>query len=107
MAQSGGQPIGILPGDEWQEANPYVALPLASGLGPARNAVIARAAVALLAVGGGHGTLSEMAFGLQFGRLVIALEDAPGVPGALRFETLDSALGRVAQRILGLDSQAP
>ena len=78
---AGGQPIGILPGNEWDEANPYVILPLPSGLGPARNAVIARVAVALIAVGGGHGTLSEMAFGLQFGRLVLALEDAPEIPG--------------------------
>ncbi len=100
---AGGRPIGILPGDEWTEANPYVAIPLATGLGVARNAVIARAAIALLAVGGGHGTLSEMAFGLHFDRLVIALEDAPDVPGALRCSDVEAALERVAQRILGLD----
>ena len=102
--EAGGQPIGILPGDDWREANPYVAVPLPSGLGPARNAVIARAAVALIAVGGGYGTLSEMAFGLQFGRLVVALEDAPEVPGALRFDSLEAALERVAQHILKLDA---
>jgi hypothetical protein len=92
-----------LPGDEWDEANPYVAIPLATGLGPARNAVIARAAIALIAVGGGYGTLSEMAFGLHFNRLVVALEDAPEVPGALRFGDVEPALERVALRILALD----
>ena len=100
---AGGQPIGILPGDDWSEANPYVAIPLATGLGPARNAVIARAAAALIAIGGGYGTLSEMAFGLQFERLVVALEDAPEVPGALRFSAVEAALERVALRILALD----
>jgi hypothetical protein len=99
----GGFPIGILPGDEWTEANPYVAMPLATGLGPARNAVVARAAVALIAIGGGYGTLSE-AFGLHFGRLVIAMEDAPEVAGAVRCANVETALERVAQRILALDS---
>lgn len=100
---AGGLPIGILPGDEWSEANPYIAIPIATGLGPARNAVIARAAVALIAIGGEYGTLSEMAFGLHFDRLVIALEDAPEVPGAVRYGDIESALDRVAQRILTLD----
>lgn len=101
-AGAGGQPIGILPGDEWQEANPYVAIPIATGLGPARNAVIARAAIALIAIGGGYGTLSEMALGLHFGRLVVALDSAPDVPGAERFATVDEALDRVATHIFGL-----
>lgn len=100
---AGGRPIGILPGNEWTEANAFVAIPLATGLGVARNAVIARAVIALLAVGGGHGTLSEMAFGLHFDRLVIALEDAPDVPGVLRCRDVEAALEHVARRILGLE----
>ncbi len=102
-AGAGGQPIGILPGDEWQTANPYVAVPIATGLGPARNAVIARAAIALIAIGGEHGTLTEMAFGIHFDRLVVALDAAPEVPGAIRCATIDEALDRVALRILRLD----
>ena len=102
--EAGGLPIGILPGDEWTEANPYVAMPLATGLGPARNAVVARAAIALIAIGGEYGTLSEMAFGLHFGRLVIALEDAPEVVGAVRCVDIETALERLAQRILALDA---
>ena len=101
--EAGGLPIGILPGDEWTEANPYIAIPLATGLGPARNAIVARAAVALVAIGGEYGTLSEMAFGLHFDRLVIALEDAPDVPGAVRCPDVETAIERVAQRILSLD----
>lgn len=103
---AGGQPIGILPGEEWGEANPFVAIPLATGLGPARNAVIARAAFALVAVGGEYGTLSEMAFGLHFSRLVVALEDAPEVPGALRCGDVEAALEAVATRLFALEDRA-
>ncbi|MEM9684459.1 MAG: TIGR00725 family protein [Pseudomonadota bacterium] len=102
---AGGLPIGILPGTDWEEANPYVAIPLATGIGEARNAIIARAALALIAVGGEYGTLSEMALGLRFGRLVLALEDAPDVAGAVRCPDVDTALKHLAGRILGLDDR--
>jgi hypothetical protein len=100
---AGGLPIGILPDDEWTAANDFVAIPLATGLGSARNAVIARAAFALIAVGGEYGTLSEMAFGLHFQRLVLALEDAPHVPGAIRAEDIEAALRHIANRLFALE----
>src|SRR5690606_33257175 len=58
--EAGGLPIGLLPDEEWTAANPYVAIPIPSGIGPARNAIIARGCQVLIAIGGGHGTLSEM-----------------------------------------------
>ncbi|MFW5697398.1 MAG: TIGR00725 family protein [Fimbriimonadaceae bacterium] len=70
--EAGGVTVGILPGGSKEEANPYVQIPLATGLGEARNAVIARAADLLVAIGGEAGTLSEIAFGLKFGIEVIA-----------------------------------
>jgi uncharacterized protein (TIGR00725 family) len=100
VAEAGGFSVGLLPDDSWEAANPYVSLPLASGLGVARNAVIARAAFCLVAVGGGYGTLSEIAFGLQFGRPVFTLAGAPAVAGASAFERLDEALDAVAERVL-------
>lgn len=99
---AGGQPIGILPDDEWSAANDFVTIPIATGLGSARNAIIARAAIALIAVGGEYGTLSEMALGLHFGRLVLALDEAPAVEGAIRPEGVEAALNLVALRIFGL-----
>lgn len=99
---AGGMPIGILPGDEWSEANPFVAIPLASGMGPARNAVIARACFALIAVGGGYGTLSEMAFGLHFNRAVFSLEGAPAVAGVIECRDAADALERAAALFLDL-----
>jgi len=97
--EGGGLPIGILPDEEWQMANPYVAIPLAMGIGPARNALIARAAVVLVAVGGGVGTLSEMALGLQFGRLVLAMLKAPLIDGVERIATIETAIERIGARI--------
>ncbi len=99
---AGGQPIGLLPDNEWSEANPHVTIPVATGIGPARNAIIARACLALVAVGGGYGTLSEIAFGLQFERLVLTLGHAPQVSGAISCTTVDDAVERVARRFLGL-----
>lgn len=96
----GGLPIGILPDDEWQAANPFVGIPIATGIGPARNAIIARACIALIAVGGGVGTLSEMALGLQFNRLVLAMAGAPHVDGVPIMADIEQVLDRVAQRIL-------
>ena len=104
--EAGGMMIGIVPGDEWQEANEHVAIPIATGLGPARNAIIARAAIALIAVGGGHGTITEMAFGLHFSRLVLALNDAPTVPGAQVCVDLDEVEHRLTRHLLGLDEPA-
>lgn len=102
VAGAGGLSIGLLPDDSWTAANAHVAVPLATGLGVARNAVIARAAVCLLAVGGGHGTTSEMAFALQFGRPVLALDDAPDLPGVVRLGSVEAALTTLCERLLSL-----
>ena len=99
---AGGLSIGLLPDDSWTAANPYVAVPLATGLGVARNAVIARAAVCLLAVGGGYGTTSEMAFALQFSRPVLALDEAPDLPGVVRLASVEAALTALCERLLAL-----
>lgn len=101
--EAGGLPIGLVPDEEWSAANPYVAIPLATGIGPARNAIIARAAEVLIAVGGGYGTLSEMAYGLHFDRLVLTLGAAPSVPGAVACATVKEALDRACQRLVRID----
>lgn len=102
VAGAGGLSVGLLPDDSWTAANPYVTLPLATGLGVARNAVVARAAVLLVAVGGGYGTTSEMAFALQFGRPVLGLDDAPDLPGVTRLASVEQALTFLCARLLDL-----
>ncbi|BBK38258.1 lysine decarboxylase [Allostella sp. ATCC 35155] len=97
---AGGSPIGLLPDTEWDAANPYVAIPIATGIGQARNALIARACLVLVAVGGGYGTLSEMAFGLHFERLVLTLDKAPPVEGTVACASVSEVLERIAARLL-------
>jgi uncharacterized protein (TIGR00725 family) len=69
----GGTTLGILPGHDRAEANPYVDVVLPTGLGEARNALVVRAADALIAVGGEWGTLSEIALALRAGKRVVGL----------------------------------
>ena len=69
----GGLTIGILPGSETTAANPYVAVPVATGMGIARNAVIVRTADVVIAVDGSYGTLSEIAMALNLGKTVVQL----------------------------------
>ena len=70
----GGVTIGILPGSRHGEANPYVTYAIPTGLGHARNLLVARSAHAVIAVGGKYGTLSEIAFAKIEGTPVIGLD---------------------------------
>lgn len=70
---AGGETIGILPGADASEANEFVRTPIATGLGVARNLVVVTASDAVIAVGGRHGTLSEIGLALRMGRHVVTL----------------------------------
>lgn len=70
---AGGETIGILPGADPSEANEYVRTPIATGLGVVRNLVVVTSSDAVVAIGGRHGTLSEIALALRMGRSVVAL----------------------------------
>ncbi|CAN5361687.1 TIGR00725 family protein [soil metagenome] len=69
----GGVTIGILPGADASEANRFVSIAIATGLGVVRNLVVVTSADAVIAVGGRHGTLSEIGLALRMGRSVVAL----------------------------------
>lgn len=77
----GGATLGILPGTDRSEANPWVDVAVTTGMGEARNAIVVRSADVLVALGGGYGTLSEIALALRLGRPVVALSswDISGV----------------------------
>ncbi len=73
-AQSeGGVTIGILPGESRQAANPYVQIPIVTGIGNARNVAVVKSAQAVIAIGGSYGTLSEIGHALRSGIPVIGL----------------------------------
>ena len=70
---AGGLTLGILPGRDRRDANPHVQVAVPTGLGEARNALVVRAADAVVAVGGAYGTLSEIALALKSGTPVVGL----------------------------------
>ena len=72
-SSEGGVTIGILPGDSRQTANPYVQIPIVTGIGHARNVAVVKSAQAVIAIGGSYGTLSEISHALQSGIPVIGL----------------------------------
>jgi hypothetical protein len=71
--EAGGWSIGILPGRHPAEANPFIDVAVATGMGYTRNSLVAMNADALIAVDGEFGTLSEIAFGRIFGKPVVGL----------------------------------
>ena len=74
--QAGGLTIGILPGSDPGAANPHIDVAIATGMGEMRNALIVRAASAVIAIGGGWGTLSEIALARRIETPVVGLHDA-------------------------------
>jgi hypothetical protein len=71
--EAGGTTLGLLPGDDRREANEFVDIAVPTGLGEGRNALVVRAADAVVAIGGGYGTLSEIALALRAGKPVIGV----------------------------------
>jgi hypothetical protein len=72
-ASAEGVVLGILPGTDRADANEHVTVVLTTGMGEMRNALVVRAADAVIAVGGAYGTLSEIAFALRTGVPVVGI----------------------------------
>ena len=71
--EKGGTTVGILPGENPLHANPFIDIPIVTGLGIARNIIVVRSSQVLIAVHGKYGTLSEIAFALQLRVPVVGL----------------------------------
>lgn len=96
--QAGGRVVGILPGRLPGDANPFVEIPIATGLGEARNAVIATAAAAAVAVGGEYGTLSEIGHVLKLGKPVFCLRSPwSGVRGVVAARDPEEVVARLEE----------
>ena len=89
-AERGGLTIGLLPTDRRSDANPWVRVAIPTGMGEARNAIVARSADALIAIGGEFGTLSEIALALKIGVPVIGI-------GTWRFEREGVSIDPIAR----------
>ncbi len=70
--EEGGLTVGVLPGSK-EGANPFVDIPIVTGMGEARNVIVARSCDAIIAVAGKYGTLSELAFALRFDVPVVGI----------------------------------
>ncbi|HEX2105557.1 MAG TPA: TIGR00725 family protein [Solirubrobacteraceae bacterium] len=93
-----GTTLGILPGEDREAANGWVQIAIATGLGELRNGLVVRAADALVAIGGGHGTLSEVALALRIGRPVVGLGTWE-VHGVEQVSTPAEALDRIKRAL--------
>jgi uncharacterized protein (TIGR00725 family) len=102
VAGAGGVSIGLLPEETIAQANPHLTYAIATGIGIARNALIARGALCLVAVGGGLGTISEIALGLQFGKRVFGLAGAPAIEGLRPAVDANEVAHLVALTVLAL-----
>ena len=101
--EAGGLTVGILPGIDRHEANPYVDLALPTGLGHLRNGLITRAAQAVIALPGGPGTLSEVGLALKMGRPVVGLTAWSEIQGVIPAETPKEAVSKALGKILTPD----
>lgn len=93
--------VGILPGDDPGQANGHVDVPVATGLGHARNMIVALNGDVVCALPGGGGTLSEIGYARVFGRPVVAVGSWPEFAGIHAVETVEEALEQIAARIDG------
>lgn len=96
--QGQGLTIGVLPSFARADANPFVDIPIVTGMGEARNLIIVRTAEALIAVGGKYGTLSEIAFALALGKPVVGLHTWDQLGGVVYVDTPTQAI-QVAMKL--------
>ena len=98
--RAGGQAVALLPGTRREEASRGHTVVVPTGLGEMRNALVVRSADAVLAVGGGWGTLSEIALAVRAGVPVAAVEswDLPE-PGVVTCATTDEAVAVLLERL--------
>ena len=94
---AGGLTVGVLPSYDAKSANAFIDIPVVTGMGHARNVIIAATAHALIAMAGAYGTLSEIAIGLKLGKRVVSLgrDESPAgvIPAASAREAVRMALG--------------
>ncbi|MCL7475425.1 MAG: hypothetical protein M8352_05215 [ANME-2 cluster archaeon] len=96
----GGTTVGLLATDQKDDANPYVDIAIVTGMGHARNAIIAGSSDVLIAVSGEFGTLSEIALGLAMGKNVLSLKGGGEIPGLIIAKDSKSAVDKAFRFLL-------
>ena len=102
--KAGGMTIGLLPGTEKQDANPYIDIPLPTTIGYARNAMVACSADIIVALPGSHGTLSEICYGMVYKKPVIDLGNW-NRPGMIKVKNVKEAEKKLKELVKEIESQ--
>jgi uncharacterized protein (TIGR00725 family) len=102
--EAGGLTIGLLPGKDKADANPYIDIALPTTIGYARNAIVAGSADIIIALPGSHGTNSEICYGLVFGRPVIDL-GGWNIPGMISIKGIKELPGTLERCIKDIRQQ--
>ncbi|HEC79494.1 MAG TPA: TIGR00725 family protein [candidate division WOR-3 bacterium] len=92
--------IGILPGNDKEDANPYVDIPIVTGLGEARNIIIARTCDCAVAINGKYGTLSEIAYCLMFNKPIIGINTWSIEAPIIKVKSAEEAADVIFNKIL-------
>ena len=98
VKEAKGVSVGILPSYDPGEANRYVDIRIPTGLGYARNALVVRAAEAVIAVSGKEGTLSEIAFALSEKKPVVGIETWD-IEGVVKVNTPKEAIAKIKTKL--------
>ncbi len=93
-----GLTIGIIPGYDKKDANKFIDIVIPTGLGLARNVLVVKSADVVIALPGRAGTLSEIAYCIQFGIPVISL-GSWNIPGTIKLDTVDAVVDKVKEII--------
>ena len=96
--QAGGITMGILPGNIKDDANPYIDIPIATGLGYSRNSLVAMNSDILIAIDGQYGTLTEIAYGCIYRKKIIGLRTWD-IKGVIEANTEEEAIDIVFSQL--------
>ncbi|GAB7022833.1 TIGR00725 family protein [Salidesulfovibrio brasiliensis] len=99
--EAGGRTIGILPGSDRDNANEWVEVPVATGIGQMRNLMVVLNGDAVVACGGGAGTLSEIGHALKAGKPVVAIDCWDTIEGVIKADSADDALLKLKKILAG------
>lgn len=102
---AGGTTIGIIPSPEASSANRFIDIPIVTGMGEARNVIVAKSSHSIIAIGGSFGTLSEISFALKSGIPVIGLDTWDVSEEIIKCETPEQAV-RTAFELSSLREKA-
>ncbi len=94
--EAGSATIGILPGNNKSDANPYISIPIVTGMGYARNSLVIKNADVVIAIDGKEGTLSEIAFALQMNKPIIGIQTW-GINGIIKAKDAREAMDRLTE----------